>query len=175
MIEHREYISSGGKGISWGGMQHGTGERAVIKLWTHRDLSFKLNSSTYPVHIAGVVGWMFVSHPMQGSFSEFLSRKSVSGVSCPCKTATVYLGPISPCLNVENYLRGKSRGDVELTFYASFSQGLQHLDCWFFSVKQLFGVFYPVLIMASAVALIQYKILCRGQNWLPFMLQLTVI
>ena len=32
-------------------------------IWNQTDLSFKLNSSTYPVYIAGVIEWMFVSLP----------------------------------------------------------------------------------------------------------------
>lgn len=75
-IEHREYISFGANAIKWGVMQHGAGEIAVIKPWNQTDLSFRLNSA-YPEHVAGVVGWMFVS-PSHTLYKKFACYSPIS-------------------------------------------------------------------------------------------------
>lgn len=72
-----------------------------------------------------------------------------SGMPHPCKTDTLYVGPISPCLKVENYLREKGRGECGahilcflLKAYSTYIAG---------SPELLFCTFYPVLMTVPVI------------------------
>ena len=89
-------------------------------------------------------------------------QKFASGVPHPCETATSYVGPISPCLNVEHDLREKARAMWSSPSRPSSLKA--HSTCIAGSLQQSFYIFYPVLITVLIIAWIQYQTLCHGGN-----------